>query len=309
MKDPLFAEYEGAPWLVRTEAEPTAEAEAAIVPHLALLKQYPMQPGVDREFIDDATPEGMVREDVAESGARLFFYRYEGQPPGPRILFYVHGGGFVRGNGKYCRLNARTFLRKLGFPSVACEYRTAPESRWPAALDDVHAAYRYLTGERGYAPSDIILAGESAGGNLAPALLARLKRLGQALPPALILFSPAADLTMRGPSLAANVGKDRFFPGGLGSAEYYCDPAEWKNPEASPYYADFAGFPDTYLAADDTEVLCSDTLAMAARMHAAGVRVKAHLYHGLIHGFPLEVPDVPESDEVYREIKGFFGFG
>ncbi|MDR1815703.1 MAG: hypothetical protein LBR00_03340, partial [Clostridiales Family XIII bacterium] len=74
MSNPIFEPYDGAPWLVRTTAAPTAEAEAAIVPHLALLKEYPMQPGVDRAFIDDATPPGMTREDVAEAGARLFFY-------------------------------------------------------------------------------------------------------------------------------------------------------------------------------------------------------------------------------------------
>jgi len=252
--------------------------------------------GVPGRWVSVAPGSGSAGDGAADDGAKA----------APRsAVLYIHGGGFTLGSSAGVLPFLTELAARLGAAAFAPDYRMAPEHPFPAAPDDCFAAYRGLL-EEGFAPADILLAGESAGGNLAPALLARLKRLGKPLPRKMILFSPAADLTMTAPSLKANVGKDRFFPNGLGSADYYCDPKDQRNPEASPLFADFAGFPDTYLCADDTEVLCSDTLALAARMHAAGVRVRAHLYHGLIHGFPLEVPDIPESREVYEEIREFF---
>jgi acetyl esterase/lipase len=214
---------------------------------------------------------------------------------------------FVRGNGKYCRQLAILHMQRLGLPAAACEYRTAPANKYPDALDDVFAGFKYLTDALGYAPSDIIVAGDSAGGTFAAALTHRLKRLGLGLPQKLVLYSPCMNLTGSFESHKYNIGKDQTFTQGLPSPEYYTGSADLTDPEVSPYFGDFTGFPPTYFCAEDTEVMCSDALMTADKMYKQGVRVQVHIFHGLWHVFPTYTQSTPESKLVFEEVKEFIG--
>jgi acetyl esterase/lipase len=309
--NPLFEKYQGAPWLVHTEKDPDAEATAKVWKELGELRaKYPMVPGSEMAYLDDATPEGISREDYKAGNNNLFVFKDKAQQGHEkRLIFYVHGGGFVRGNGKYCRFNALTQLQQLGLPVAACEYRTAPDYKEPCALLDVEESWNFVLNTLGWDPGNIVMTGDSAGGALGLGLCNRLKAHGKALPGACVWLSPSLDITLSLESHRTNIGKDLFFPKGVagGTPMYAPDPGRHKNPEISPYWGDFAGFPPTYFCVEDTEVFCDDSIETAAKMHAAGVRVKCHVFHGLWHTFPITSPKPPAADPAFREIKAFIG--
>jgi acetyl esterase/lipase len=307
--NPVVAPFLGAPWLVHTAAEPSREATEVALPEMIRRGQeYPLLPGVTLDFIDDSTPDGWVRRDYEAGGQKLFYYADPAaDDAGGQIVFYVHGGGYIRGNGPYCRAGAILHARALGRPAIATEYRTAPEHKWPAMLDDTLAAWDFVTGELAYPPGEVIVSGDSAGAALAMALIVRLKKAARPLPRALILVSGALDYTLTLPSHELNRAIDPVFTAGLPpeSVGVWCDPALAAFDEVSPYRADVAGFPPTYLVAGEAEILLSDTLETAARLHAAGVPVKAHVFHGLWHDFITDDPDIPEARAAFAEAKAF----
>ena len=147
------------PWLFYN-AQPSDEAVNVGLP-LALkhAEEYPIGPGVSLDYFDDSTPEGVVRVDIVvpASGQNLFHYRHAEpkHPDDPRVVYYVHGGGFVRGNGKYCRGMGLWALRQTGLPVYTAEYSMAPERKWPANLDDLEAAWNHLTEDLGHAAGDL----------------------------------------------------------------------------------------------------------------------------------------------------------
>ena len=208
-----------------------------------------MEPGVSLDYFDDATPEGVVRDDIVvpASGQNLFHYR-DARPEHPtdqRVIYYVHGGGFVRGNGKYCRAMGLWALRETGLPVYTAEYRMAPEHMWPANLDDVEAGWNYLTQDLGFAPGDILTIGDSAGATLTGALAMRLKRLGRPLPGAMAFLSGALDFTFTLAAHKANAAIDPLFKGGVPpeSVNWWATIDEVLNPELSCPQGAWAGFP------------------------------------------------------------------
>jgi monoterpene epsilon-lactone hydrolase len=310
--NPLFEKYQDAPWLTYSAGEPSKEASEIVKPEMLKLRAaYPMGPGVEMDYLDDTTPQGITRSDIEmKGGNKLYIYKDETKHVGEdHLVFYLHGGGYIRGNGKYNRCNAMIHLEKLGIPVACCEYRLAPENREPAAITDVTAAYRYLVDDLGYDPAKMIIAGDSAGGCLALSLGLRIKANGEPMPIGFVLYSPSTNLHMSSESHDYNLGKDIIFPNGVREViRFYADEDRLDNPDVSPFFGDFTGFPKTYFCAEDTEVLCSDTLECSAKMYENGVVVRTHIYHGLWHAFPAlhpMPPLLPETDEVFNEIKGF----
>ncbi|MEW1962635.1 alpha/beta hydrolase [Microbacterium sp. NPDC077644] len=309
----LITPYAHAAWLVHTR-EPSRETKEIIEPRIMQLRaEYPMAPGIELEYLDDATPADILRTDhIARTGAPVTVYRdplshaFE-----DRLVFSVHGGGYVRGNGPYSRCGAMIHLRELGLPAACLDYRLLPEHPLPAALDDVEAAWRLLTDELGYAADRILLAGDSAGGQLALSLALRLRDAGEQLPMGMALYSPAVDLSFTSPSHVANVGRDTIFPQGLvGYGTPNAGGADIAEPDFSPVNGDMRGLPPTYLCAEDTEVMASDTLRAAERMALGGVEIRCHMFHGLWHAFPVMHPAEPlppESSLVFAEIAELFG--
>jgi len=271
-----------------------------------MLAEYPMTPDNEILTLDDSTPDGVARTDVTHNGTNLFIYKKPiGYGDEDRIIYYIHGGGFVRGNKNYCRRLAILHEQRLNIPAAACEYRTAPAHKFPEAQEDCYQGYRYLVDILGCAPDRIIFAGDSAGGNLLMSLALRLKRQGETLPNALIMYSPAIELTGVLESQKYNIGKDVIFTNGVPIATYYAAEEQLKTPEVSPYYGDFGGFPPSYFCAEETEVFLSDTVETAAKMRSLGVKVKAHIWRGLWHVFPVYSPETAESAAVFADVKNF----
>ena len=206
-----------------------------------------------------------------------------------RVILYLHGGSFAfRYPNAHAALAAR-LCRRLGAQALIPDYRLAPEHPFPAAPDDCHAAYRWLLA-RGFDPQGIVIAGDSAGGNLALVTLHRAKRDGEPLPACAVLLSPAVDCTMGSPSMVANDGMDPIVQ--LNSLlvlrrHYVPSPHQYTDPEVSPLFGDFDGFPPLFFQAGSTELLRDEATRAAHKAHAAGVDVELELWPGVAHGFQV----------------------
>jgi monoterpene epsilon-lactone hydrolase len=129
------------------------------------------------------------------------------------VLLFLHGGGFelgsVRSDGELAARLGRAGGMRVVFP----EYRLAPEHPFPAAIDDVLAAWGWLRTDQGLSASSIAVAGDSAGGGLAVALLVATRDAGEALPAAAVLMSPTVDLTSSGASMTERADQDPISAG------------------------------------------------------------------------------------------------
>ena len=218
-----------------------------------------------------------------------------------KMVLYTHGGAYVSGSSAtheplICRLAEACRL-----PVLAYDYRLAPEHTYPAALEDAMAMFAWLQ-ERGYAPSDIVVCGDSAGGGLTMALCMALRDRGLALPAAMVLLSPWTDLTENGDTHYSLQEKDPL----ISSEELremallYAGGEDLKNPYVSPFYGDFAGLPPVLIHVGSNEVLLDDSRKLATRMEAQGVEVDIDIYEGMWHVWHMF--DVPEARAAIRKI-------
>jgi epsilon-lactone hydrolase len=152
-------------------------------------------------------PADVLVTEVTAGGVPAHWLTAPGTGTG-RVLLFLHGGGYelgsVRSDGELAARLGRASGMRVLFP----EYRLAPEHPFPAAIDDVLAAWRWLRAGQGLSATSIAVAGDSAGGGLAVALLVATRDAGQALPGAAALMSPTVDLTSSGASMTQRAGQD-----------------------------------------------------------------------------------------------------
>jgi epsilon-lactone hydrolase len=167
------------------------------------------------------------------------------------------------------------------------DYRLAPEHPFPAAIEDSVAVYRALRAESS-AAGRILIAGDSAGGNLAIATALKLRDLGEPLPDGIIGFSPWTDMEVSGDSLETNSATDTLVNRAMleGMVATYLAGASPTDPLANPLKADLAGLPPIYVNAGSAEALLSDTTRFAEAAQAAGVAVTVSIVEGMQHVFP-----------------------
>ena len=205
-----------------------------------------------------------------------------------RVIMFLHGGGYVSGSIASHRHMISEAARQAGTSSFAVDYRLAPEHPFPAALDDALAAYRYLLGA-GFAPGNIVLAGESAGGGLAVATAVSLRDAGLPLPGCLWCSSPWTDLQMAGGSMTTKAEIDPLIqkPYLQELATAYLNGGDPRAPLASPLYADLCGLPPVLIQVGSAETLLDDSTRLAAVLGAADVSVTLQIWPDMIHAFPL----------------------
>jgi epsilon-lactone hydrolase len=216
--------------------------------------------------------------------------------PGASVVLYLHGGGYIAGSAWTHRGVIGRLSQASGVPVCAPDYRLAPEHPHPAALDDARAAHATLRAQ-GIAHDRIALAGDSAGGGLALALLAELCAAGTP-PAAAVAFSPWTDLTCSGASLRDNAGRDVLLPaeriGDL--VGFVLGPAgDAADPGISPLFADFPGCPPVLIQASRAEILRDDALRMAGTLRAAGAEVDLQLWDATPHAWQIFGDGLPES--------------
>jgi len=209
-----------------------------------------------------------------------------GAAPG-KTLLYLHGGGHVIGSLKSHRHLVSRLAVAAGVTAYHIDYRLAPEHPYPAALDDAVKAYQQLLAT-GIAPADIVVGGESAGGNLATALLLKAREMGLPQPAGLYLLSPWLDMTTSGESYLKVGARDPIITREgieMVAAAYLGGKPD--DALTSPVRADPAGLPPMLIQVGSEEVLLSDSLVFANRAAMAGVEVKLHVWPEMPHAWPL----------------------
>ena len=225
----------------------------------------------------------------------------------PTVL-YLHGGGYYFCSPRTHRSIVFGLATRANAPVFSLDYRLAPEHRFPAALDDATAAYRYLIAE-GTAPESIVIAGDSAGGGLALATLVALRDAGDPLPAGAVLFSPWTDLAATGASIVDNDGADPMFSGPAiaKAAKVYLGDMPATHPYASPVYADLRGLPPLIMMAGSTEVLLDESRRVAANARAAGVDCELEVWKKMPHVWPIFAPFIPEANRALDRAAAFVG--
>lgn len=226
------------------------------------------------------------------------------------IVLYLHGGGYVFGSPRTHRNLVSRISHVTGLPALSLDYRLPPVATLPAPIEDALAAYRALL-DAGRAPERIVVAGDSAGGNLALALALHALDAGLPRPGALVLLSPWTDLTHSGASFNSNAGRDPFLPqiALLRAAHVALNGADPSNWRCSPLFAPgelLSRLPPTLIQVGSTEVLLDDSIRVARRIAGAGVPVELQTYERQPHVVPLW-GGTPEARIALREIGRFVG--
>ena len=250
-------------------------------------------------------PDDVRVTDVSAGGVPAHWLDAPGTDPG-RVLMFLHGGGFEFGSVASDGELAARLGRAAGMRVLFPEYRLAPEHRFPAAIDDVISAWRWLRDVAGVDAESIAVAGDSAGGGLAVGLLVALRDAGSALPAAAALMSPTVDLTSSGASMTERVDQDPIStPAMLRQfAADYLDGADPRTPLASPLFASLTGLPPLLILVGTADLLLSDSERLAAAADQAGVDVTLEIGEGLPHVYPL-MEGTPEAAEATRQIGSF----
>jgi monoterpene epsilon-lactone hydrolase len=246
--------------------------------------------------------EGVQVEPVDAGGVPCeWLWAGERRPTAPNLL-YLHGGAYVAGSLKSHRGFVSRLAVALGGAALNVDYGLAPEHPFPAAVDDAVAAYRWLLGQ-GAHPRQVVVAGDSAGGGLALALLVALRDAGDPLPAAGTLISPWTDLTASGDSMTSRAELDVMLDAErlLGSAADYLGGASPEEPLASPVFADLGGLPPLLLQVGDPEVLLDDSVRVARAAEAAGTVADLRVWPECFHVWMAAAGMVPEADEAVEE--------
>lgn len=221
------------------------------------------------------------------------------------VILYLHGGAYATGSPlTHLALMAR-IAKLTGLQVVAPEYRLAPEHPAPAAFEDVLAAHAVLIA-KGCAVDRIILAGDSAGGGLALAVLAELCACGLR-PAGLFAFSPWTDLALGGDSLVRNAASEVFLPAArlLFAVDLVRGAVSASDPRLSPVHAVFNRAPPVVLQVGTAEILLDDSRRMADVLRQAGGDVTLSEWPDCPHVWQMLDGYVPEARAALVEVAGF----
>ncbi|WP_375408559.1 alpha/beta hydrolase fold domain-containing protein [uncultured Methylobacterium sp.] len=295
-----------------------AESEIAVVRDLLLSKPRPNDLAARRERMNGfgerypLPPD--VRVEVVDAGGVQAEWTTTPAARADRILVFLHGGGYIAGSLTSHRHSAARMGREARARTLALDYRLAPEHPFPCALEDALTGYRFLLAS-GADPGAIAIAGESAGGGLALALLLRLREAGEPLPGCLWLSSPWVDLALTGASLMTKADVDPLLQEAYLAelAQAYLNGADPRDPLASPLYADLRGLPPTLVQVGSAETLLDDAVRIAGAAGAADVAVTLRIWPRMIHAWHLFHPQLAEGREALAEggrfVDGHLGGG
>ena len=222
------------------------------------------------------------------------------------VVIYLHGGAYIMGSAAVYRHVCAALSGYAGVRVIAPDYRLAPESPHPAAVQDAVAVYRHLL-DSGYAADKIGFAGDSAGGGLCFALLIAAREAGLPDPKCIAAFCPWVDLTMEQSSIRRNARKDPLLPASRfeDAREFYMQGGDYRAPTASPLLADIPAPPPTLIQASRIELLEDEAAEMADKLRAAGGDVRLEWWRKTPHSWHLFVGMAPESREASKRAGAF----
>ncbi len=271
--------------------------------------RYPV--GYVRFFMNKVTPlllpmkPHCAREDITIDGIRAAWFT----PPGAdddRVLLYLHGGGYVIGCINTYKSLAGAIAAVAGCRTLVLEYRLAPENKFPAAVDDAVASYRWLL-SNGYKPENIVIAGDSAGGGLTAAALVSFRDTGDPLPAAGMLICPWTDLEGTGNTFQSNARYEPMINYDIGVlwADTYLGGVDHRTPLASPLFADLGGLPPLYIQVGSHEMLLDDARRMEEAARRQGVPVKLEVFEGMTHDWHQFHSIMPEARDAVMKLGDF----
>ena len=219
------------------------------------------------------------------------------------VMLYIHGGAMLVGTAFGYRGLSGNLAQASGVNMFSIDYRLAPESTFPAALDDSHAAYEGLLAE-GYKAENIVVAGDSAGGGLVLSLLLKLKGAGKPQPAAAVVLSPWADLTHSGETMKTKKDVDNSLSqvGLQAGADQYLAGASATDPLASPLFGDYAGIAPLLIEVGSEEILLADSTRLAAKAGEAKVDVTLHIWPEMPHDWSLFSFMLSEGRDMIAEV-------
>ncbi len=277
-------------------------------------------------------PKGYTNESI-DCGVPIELLQKTGSTS-DTLVFQIHGGAYVIGMIDSYRNQAVKFSRMVGDASVLnIDYRIAPAYEFPAALEDAEMAWQWIL-THGWKPENVIMVGDSAGGNLVLALCLKLRDEGRALPGKIVCMSPWGDLAGEGVTHKENLYKDPMFgisphswkspknaakavvspsPAETPSGEkpkksmtaLYAGDTDLHNPYLSPVFGEYDGFPPMLIQVGTFEVLQSDSQTIYQKARNAGVDVTLTEFNGMYHVFQQAGDFIPEGKKAWKEIESF----
>lgn len=224
-----------------------------------------------------------------------------------RTLLYVHGGSFILERSDLHNALIARICKETAARAFIVDYRLAPEHPFPAGIEDVKAAYRWLIAT-GTDPARLGIVADSAGGGLALSALVALRDEGVAMPGAMALLGPWVDLTLSGNSIIGNMQNEAMVSTLEGiniCARLYLQGHAAGDPAASPLFADLKGLPPTLIHVGAPEMLRDDATRLATRMREAGTRAWCDIYPRMPHVWHRLGPLLPETRRSIGEIGEF----
>jgi monoterpene epsilon-lactone hydrolase len=267
----------------------------------------------EKMFLKMKPVKGITLEEIQIGNISAEKYSLNSHESTSRVMLYLHGGGYFSGSYKSHRRFVSILCKKLQLNAYSINYRLAPEDPYPAALDDAFFAYKWLLEEKFIPAENVIIMGDSAGGGLTLALLHRIGIQNLPQPKAAICLSAWTDLTLTSETMKTKVEEDVFFnvKNLESSVIAYLQTESPENPEISPIFANFNGFPPIFLQVGSREMLLNDSLIIAEKMKNQGVSVTVDLWEGMFHAFlifiaiPILGKMTPEFKKALKNVKRF----
>lgn len=227
------------------------------------------------------------------------------KPVGAGVVLYLHGGAYVSGSCITHRSIAARIAMASGHATLNFNYRLAPEHPFPAGLDDALAVYLALS-DGGQTP--ICLAGDSAGGGLALALVQRLREQQMTMPLGLALMSPWTDLALTSETHQTKASVDPFFPTPerlIASSRQYAADTSLTHPLVSPHYADLSKLPPMLIHVGTHETLLGESRWLAEKVRQQGGVANLKVWRGMWHVWQAFGGMMREADESIAELGEF----
>ena len=263
-------------------------------------------PGLAR----DRATMGVSIAPTSLAGVKAFILTPRQMPDAHRaqLVFQIHGGGYVLGAGESGTGEAALMAAYGGYRVLAIDYRMPPDAPYPAALDDLVAAWRVVVATTD--PRRIAVEGTSTGGGLTLALMLRLKAEGLPLPGAIAPGSPWSDLTETGDSYKTNEWIDNVLPSYDGflkhAAQLYARGHDLQDPYLSPIHGDFHGLPPAILTSGTRDLFLSNTVRAHRKLREADVEADLQVFEGLSHAQFAVDPVAPVTKQAFGEMARFF---
>jgi acetyl esterase/lipase len=225
-----------------------------------------------------------------------------------RLLVHVHGGGYVYNPGEAGTGEAALMAAYGGFKVISFDYRMPPDFPYPAAMDDAMAVWKAALKLQN--PRNMAIFGTSTGGGMTLAMILRAKAEGLALPAAIAPGTPWSDLTETGDTYKTNEWIDNVLVSYSGylshAALLYANGRDLKDPQLSPIYGDFTGFPPAILTSGTRDLFLSLTVLTHRKLRRAGVEAELQVFEGMSHAQYNFDAFAPETKETFGEIARFF---